>query len=140
MTRVTRTAFSALASLDPIPSVRAEHGNDRREVADDDIEIQIARILAAPRVDETTHRGVRPRRRQPAQPARTVRATRRTGPRYGALGLVTSAALAVIATVLWVSPSAGQPLGQAGPGRVEVIHHGVDPGGAEAIDSTSFIR
>jgi hypothetical protein len=39
------------------------------------------------------------------------------------MGLVASAALAVIATVLWVSPSAGQPIGHASMQHAFVIHH-----------------
>jgi hypothetical protein len=136
MRRTTRTAFSALASLDPIPSLSA-HRDSRPDDADATIEIQIARILAVPGGDATAHRGVRARRLP------TARAARRARPRYGALGLAASAALAVIATVLWVSPSAGQPVGQASVAHAEVIHPDVVPaatGATGATGATWFIR
>jgi hypothetical protein len=131
MTRGRRTAFSALAHLDPLRSVRGEPGGRRRDPTTADIEMQIARILAVPRGDEADHRGVG----SLARP--TVKASRRPRPRYGALGLVTSAALAVIATLLWVSPSAGEPIGQASVVPAGVIHHEVTPGAAA---TTSLIR
>jgi hypothetical protein len=126
MTSGTRTAFSALASLDPLRSLRTERGSRQPDAAAATVELQIARILAVPRGDEADHGAVRPVPGPTARP--TPRPTRRARPRYGALGLLASAALAVIASLLWVSPSAGEPVGRAGVVHVGVIHHHGEPG------------
>jgi hypothetical protein len=120
MSRGTRTAaFSTLTSLDPVLSAcadRGERGDRLPDPPDVSVETQIARIVATPRHEATGHRRVGPRWRPTAAPSRRLR------PRYGAIGLVASAALAVIAGLLWVSPSAGEPIGQASGARIEVVH------------------
>jgi hypothetical protein len=124
MSRSTNAAFSALRDLDPVaptPGVVPW-----RTSAEASVEMQIARILASPDghlpADHT--RGVR---RWTDLPPRS---------RYGTLGLVASASLAVIATLVWVSPSAGAPLhnadralGQVGvPAAAPALGHpGADP-------------
>jgi hypothetical protein len=94
VTRYEETAFRTLARLDPSP---------RPEMEETVVDRQIGRILADPRAGLIAAAGVG------ARPARAAPARRR--PRYGAFGLVASAALAVAATLLWVSPSAGAPAG-----------------------------
>jgi hypothetical protein len=50
---------------------------------------------------------------------------------------MTSAALAVIASLLWVSPSAGEPIGQTSVVHVGAIHH---DGASGTTDMTSSVR
>jgi len=103
----TEAAFSALVGLDPLGSVPgAEQAASRADPIGNDTEACIARIVATPRPGATTER---PARRAPLWTGATHR--RRT--RYGAIGLVASAAIAVITTLLWASPSAGAPPDQA---------------------------
>jgi hypothetical protein len=96
--------------------------------------MEIVRIMAVPRGDAINSRDVRALLR-PAD-----RAATRTRPRYGVLGLAASAALAVIATLLWVSPSAGQPIGQASVVQTGVIHHEIAPVTTDGPLPTPFIR
>jgi hypothetical protein len=105
MRRPTRTAISALTRLDPLRSADPGYGAPIHDPAEAIIELQIARILAMPRGDARIERRTFGLRMQTA--------AHRNRPRYGAVGLVASAAIAVIATVLWVSPSAGAPTTQA---------------------------
>jgi hypothetical protein len=96
MTPYEEMAFRTLARLDPSP---------RHEMEATEVDRQIRLILAQPRapgiVDAAV--GACPDRAAPVRGRR----------RYGAFGLVASAALAVVATLLWVSPSAGAPSGGA---------------------------
>jgi negative regulator of sigma E activity len=124
MSRSTNTAFSALRDLDPVaPTPGAVPCGASVEAS---VEMQIARILASPDGQP------------PADNTQGVRKWTDLPPRsrYGTLGLVASAALAVIATLVWVSPSAGAPLHNADPasGQVRISasastsgHPGVDP-------------
>ena len=86
MSARTESAFSALIGLDPLGGVSP--GNPADPI-DTDIEARIARIVATPRHGTMTNP---PARRAPqwtgAAPRRRVR--------YGAIGLVASAAIAVI--------------------------------------------
>jgi hypothetical protein len=103
----TEAAFSALAGLDPLRGV-AGRGRPPvlAEPTDASTEACIARIIATPRAG-----------------TKTVGATQRVAQwtgvphgrrsRYGAIGLVASAAIAVMASLLWASPSAGAPPDQA---------------------------
>jgi len=122
MSRSTNAAFSALRDLDPVTP--APGAVPCRASAEARVEMQIARILASP----------------DAQPSAddTQRKWTDLPPhsRYGTLGLVASAALAVITTLVWVSPSAGAPLRNADPasGQVRISasastsgHPGLDP-------------
>jgi len=107
----TEAAFSVLMGLDPVRVGPVPAGDGQAQPAcsageiDADTEACIARIIA------TSRRGA------PAAPARPgsrwtgAAQLRRT--RYGAIGLVASAAIAVITTLLWASPSAGAPPDQA---------------------------
>lgn len=124
MSRSTDAAFSALRELDPVaPTPGAV---PCRTSAQASVEMQIARILALPDGQP------------PADTTQGVRIWTDLPPRsrYGTLGLVASAALAVIATLAWVSPSAGAPLHKADPtlGQVRIsvststsAHPGADP-------------
>jgi hypothetical protein len=92
------TAFCTLTHMNPAAP-------NRTEAAAVDMDAQIARIVAVPRTarrvdDEGRHR-------------RADRSWSRSRPRYGALGLAASAFIAVVASLLWVSPSAGAPSGRA---------------------------
>jgi hypothetical protein len=103
MRRSAGTALSALTRLDPLRSAGPEHRTPDHNAAA--IDLQIARILAVPRHDGHADR---------TKPDVVwLNASHHHRPRYGALGLVTSAALAMIATLLWVSPSAGAPTARA---------------------------
>jgi len=103
----TEAAFSALVGLDPLGSAPGtEQVASRADPIGSDTEACIARIVATPGPRATTER---PARRAPQWTA----ATRRRRTRYGAIGLVASAAIAVITTLLWASPSAGAPPDQA---------------------------
>jgi ferric-dicitrate binding protein FerR (iron transport regulator) len=108
----TEAAFSALIRLDPAGGVPgAEQAASRAHPADpmgNDTEACIARIITTPRSGAMTEP---PARRAP-QWTGTATAHRRRA-RYGAIGLVASAAVAVITTLLWASPSAGAPRDQA---------------------------
>ena len=112
MSARTDAAFSALMGLDPLRGVPgAGQAASRAHLADPtytdtDTEASIARITATPRPRALTEP---PARRAPQ---RTKTAQRRRA-RYGAIGLVASAAIAVITTLLWASPSAGAPPDQA---------------------------
>jgi hypothetical protein len=77
------------------------------------MERQISLILANSRPAGIIDAGVeaRPDRASPA----------RGRPRYGAFGLIASAALAVVATLLWVSPSAGAPSRQGAGAQVTQV-------------------
>ena len=112
MSARTQAAFSALVELDPLgggpgANQAASRTADLTDTdTDTDTEACIARIVATPRHGTMTNP---PARRAPqwtgAAPRRRVR--------YGAIGLVASAAIAVITTLLWASPSAGAPPDQA---------------------------
>jgi hypothetical protein len=95
VTQYEETAFRTLARLDPSP---------RREIAATEVDRQIDLILANARAAGILDAGVgaRPDRAAPL----------RGHHRYGAVGLIASAALALVATLLWVSPSAGAPSAQ----------------------------
>ena len=105
MSARTESAFSALIGLDPLGGVSP--GNPADPI-DTDIEARIARIVATPRLPGAMTEP--PAARRAPQPTRTVHRRRA---RYGAIGLVASAAVAVITTLLWASPSAGAPPDQA---------------------------
>ena len=110
MTRLSAAAFSALASLDPARA--CPQGPAPR-----DLEARIAQIVALPRQapPAVVRPTVAPQRVQPASRPRA---------RYGSLAILASAALAVLATLLWVSPSAGAPTDHAlGAGRAPVARH-----------------
>jgi hypothetical protein len=102
MTRRTDAAFSAFAGLDPVRAKPGEHDAPCQRAAVPETDLSIARITAVPREGRIDHR-------------RVARALPRGGSRHrqrsrlGALGLAASAGLAVLATLLWVSPSAGSP-------------------------------
>jgi hypothetical protein len=114
------TAFSVLAGLDPLRggpareqmAVRAEE----IEEIDDAAQACLARIIATPRPGVAAA----PARRVPLRSGAAE--GRRT--RYGAIGLLASAAVAVITTMLWASPSAGSPPDQAvnAPTAVGQVH------------------
>ncbi len=114
----TEAAFSVLVGLDPLRGVAArEQATSPADPLDADTEARLTRIIATPRPGAMA---AAPARRAPkwkgvAQPRRT---------RYGAIGLVASAALAVITTLLWASPSAGAPPDQAinVPTQVSQVH------------------
>jgi hypothetical protein len=101
------TAFSALAELNPADRSRSEAA---------DVEEQIALIVAVPRMarrvhdTERHHRGHRP--------------CSHNRPRYGAFGLAASACIAVVASLLWVSPSAGAPTTRADQAQARVSWSG----------------
>jgi hypothetical protein len=102
----TEAAFAALVGLDPLGGGRgAEQAAWRAEPADHidtDAEACIARIIATPRPGAVAEPAAR---RAPPW----ARAAPRRRTRYGAIGLVASAAIAVVTTMLWASPSAGAP-------------------------------
>lgn len=110
MSARTEAAFSALIGLDPLEGLSgAEQAASSAHPADPvgpDAEACIARIIATPRPGAMTEP---PARRAPQW---TETAHRRRA-RYGAIGLVASAAIAVITTLLWASPSAGAPPDQS---------------------------
>jgi hypothetical protein len=105
----TEAAFSALSGLDPLGGLPgAQQAASRARPADPvghDTEARIARIIATPRSGTRES----PARRTPQW---TGTAHRRRA-RYGAIGLLASAAIAVLTTLLWASPSAGAPPDQA---------------------------
>jgi hypothetical protein len=115
----TEAAFSALVGLDPLRGVTgAEQATSRAYRADPtgtDTEACIARIMATSRTGAPTEP---PDRRVPQW---TATAHRRRA-RYGAIGLVASAAIAAITTLLWASPSAGAPPDQALTVPAQVAH------------------
>ena len=123
MSARTDAAFSALMGLDPLRGVPgAGQAASRAHLADPtytdtDTEASIARITATPRPRALTEP---PARRAPQW---TGTAHRRRA-RYGAIGLITSAAVAAITTLLWASPSAGAPPDQAltVPAQVGHVH------------------
>jgi hypothetical protein len=105
----TGAAFSALVGLDPLGDVPGAERASRAHLVEpmgNDTEACIARIIATPRSRARTEPLVR-RAPQWAGTAHRRRA------RCGAIGLVASAAVAVITTLLWASPSAGAPPDQA---------------------------
>jgi hypothetical protein len=110
MSARTEAAFSALVGLDPLgggpASGQARARTDPAHPIGTDTEACIARIMATPRPGAMTE--------PPARPAPSwTGAAHRRRTRYGAIGLVASAAIAVITTLLWASPSAGAPPDQA---------------------------
>ena len=112
MSARTQAAFSALVELDPLGSgsgaMQAASRTADYTDTDTDTEACIARIVATPRLPGAMTEP--PAARRAPQPTRTVHRRRA---RYGAIGLVASAAVAVITTLLWASPSAGAPPDQA---------------------------
>lgn len=107
MSARTEAAFSALAGLDPLRGVGGAGCPDSlTEPADTSTEACIARIIATPRPGAVTA-GATQRAPQWARASHGRRS------RYGAIGLVASAAIAVMASLLWASPSAGAPPDQA---------------------------
>jgi ferric-dicitrate binding protein FerR (iron transport regulator) len=114
----TEAAFTALMGLDPLRGMPgAEQAASRAPQADPartDTEARIARIIATPRPGTMTEPAPRP-------PHWTATAHRRRA-RYGAIGLVASAAIAAITTLLWASPSAGAPPDQALTVPAQVAH------------------
>jgi hypothetical protein len=106
VTARTEAAFSALAGLDPLRGVAGQGRPSLDEPGDARTEACIARIVATSRPGAMT-------------PGPTPRAPQWSGvshgrrSRYGAIGLVASAAIAVMASLLWASPSAGAPPDQA---------------------------
>jgi hypothetical protein len=104
----TDAAFSALVGLDPLRRVPGpDSATSWADPASTDTGTQIAHIIATPRSGPIT-----------ALPAtrralRWKEAPHRRRVRFGALGLAASAAIAVITTLLWASPSAGSPPDQA---------------------------
>jgi hypothetical protein len=106
----TEAAFSALVGLDPLAGARARPSRpgppaSRRDPADMSTDASIARIIATPRPGATARHAGRTRGWAVAPQGRRSR--------YGALGLAASAAVAVVTTLLWASPSAGAPPDQA---------------------------
>jgi hypothetical protein len=115
----TEAAFSALVRLDPLKGVPgAEQATSQAFRADPtgtETEAYIARIIATSGTGASTEP---PPRRVPQWTAKAHR--RRV--RYGAIGLVASAAIAAITTLLWASPSAGEPPDQALTVPAQVVH------------------
>ena len=115
----TEAAFSVLVGLDPLRGVAArEQATSPADPLDADTEARL----------DAHHRHATPRsdgRRRPARRApKWTGAAQRRRTRYGAIGLVASAAVAVITTLLWASPSAGAPPDQAinVPTQVGQVH------------------
>jgi len=103
VTRYNDAVYSAFAGLDPsVNEQRTESINQLRDSAETSTELCIARIVAVPRRDPKSDR-------HPRREARRSVPHRRRHSRCGVLGLAVSVALAVAATLLWVSPSAGAP-------------------------------
>jgi hypothetical protein len=123
----TEAAFSALIGLDPLRGMPgAEPAVSPASVADPtgtdtdtDTEVCVARIIATPRPRPRPNASTEPPARR--APQWTGRAHRRRA-RYGAIGLVASAAVAAITTLLWASPSAGAPPDQALTVPAHVAH------------------
>ena len=119
MSARTEAAFSVLKGLDPVQGEPVPAGDRRARPASPASEIDadacVARIIATPRRDAPAAAWSAPRWTGAAQQRRT---------RYGAIGLVASAAIAVITTLLWASPSAGAPPDQAinAPSPVGQVH------------------
>jgi hypothetical protein len=100
-------AFSALIGLDPIAGVQRTERLDPLNAADNAHEdLCVARIVAVPRPNRSKIRHA-PREGQGSGGSHRGRSP------CGVLGLAISAAVAVAATLLWVSPSAGAPSRQA---------------------------
>lgn len=115
MTRQVDVAFSALVALDPIRHAQGTDGPDPLTVSPDALtDAHIARILAMPRRDHSGECRAREQRGRSGTP-------RRSRSRCGVLGLVVSAAAAIAATLLWVTPSAGAPSRQAITAGVHAI-------------------
>jgi hypothetical protein len=116
----TEAAFSVLVGLDPLRGEPAREQvtwrSDPVDPADGNAEACLARIIATPRLSAA------------AAPARPGSQWAGAGPprraHYGAVGLVASAAIAAITTLLWASPSAGSPPDQAltAPAPVGQVH------------------
>jgi hypothetical protein len=122
VTARTEATFSVLVGLDPRGRVSGpEQGTSPADPIGADTEACIARIIATPRPGAVT---APPARRAPQWATVTHRRTR-----YGAVGLVASAAIAVITTLLWASPSAGAPPDQAVnvPAQVGPVHSSPRP-------------
>ena len=114
----TEAAFSVLVELDPLRGVPArEQVTSRADLIDGDAEVCLTRIIATPRAGAMAPP---PARRAP----QWTGAARRRRTRYGAIGLAASAAVAVVTTLLWASPSAGAPPDQAinVPASVGQVH------------------
>jgi hypothetical protein len=114
----TEAAFSVLVGLDPLRGVAArEQPTSPADPLDPEAVARLTRIIATPCPGATAAPPVRwvPKWKWEARRRRT---------RYGAIGLVASAALAVITTLLWASPSAGAPPDQAivVPAQVSQVH------------------
>jgi hypothetical protein len=104
----TEAAFSVLVELDPLRGVPArKQVPSRADLIDADAEVCLTRIIATPRPGAMAAAAAAGRAPQ------WTRAARRRRTRYGAIGLAASAAVAVITTLLWASPSAGAPPDQA---------------------------
>ena len=114
----TEAAFSVLVGLDPLRGVAArEQATTPADSLDADTEARLTRIIATPR----------PGAMAAAAPRRAPKwngATQQGRTRYGAIGLVASAAVAVVTTLLWASPSAGAPPDQAinVPAQISQVH------------------
>jgi hypothetical protein len=105
MNRPTEVAFSALRGLDPIAGQLVAMVHD--ESSEAEVKRQIAQILTLPRTGQTGPIETN------AEGKWTAVHRHRSRPRFGTIGIVASAALAVIATLVWVSPSAGAPIRNA---------------------------
>lgn len=112
--RYTDAAFTTFAGLDPAGNERGPHHLDQRRMAADAVPTDIARIVAMPR-----RSGVSAGTTRQGRQAGAGQAGRSRG---GVLGLALSAAVAVAATLLWVSPSAGAPSRQANTPPIGVEH------------------
>jgi hypothetical protein len=125
VSRHTEAAFSALVGLDPLAGARARPPRPgqpalRGDPADTSTDAYIARIIATPRPGATARPAGRTREWAVAPQGRRSR--------YGALGLAASAAVAVVTTLLWASPSAGAPPDQAVHAAAHIVQaHGSPP-------------
>jgi hypothetical protein len=121
----TDAVFSALVGLDPLGgSPRADGVVAPAELSPLSEGVAIARIISTPR-----HEGS-----APGYTAKEQRAPGQRRSHLGAGGLVASAAIALLAALLWTSPSAGAPPHQAAHGAYDASHWVPPevPGGATA--------
>jgi ferric-dicitrate binding protein FerR (iron transport regulator) len=117
----TSAAFSILVGLDPLrrgPHPQPAGSRADTTYAGPDTDACIARITATPRSGAMAAAAAA----RLAPPRTTTPPRRRL--RYGAIGLVASAAAAALTTVLWASPSAGSPPDQSAnvPAQVGPTH------------------